>query len=376
MVYQKLVSSVVLIRTPADSIGSGALIDAKQRLVVTAGHVPGSSDTVDVWFVQRDQNGRPINDISAYFGGSVKPIKAKVVERLPRCDLALIELDSVPLGAAELPLSIKGAMPGQTVHVVGHSNIKRGAVFGYSSGQVRNTYGKRATADNPLAGRVLESSIPTNKGDSGGPVVNDRGELVAIVSLGTTGADNVRSAFYQEQVVDLSIDVAEVRGLLLSHAFDATARLRQQPANPDRFGVLGSRNPVSPVRLTSSLFNPNGSLSGTHSPLWQGIKETPHVLTGGCWFCPGKGKGGSPIRFELTILGDGTFRMVEVAADGVIIDSTRGSYSFQNGRLILRDKQQELSGLVTWDGADRFAYDLGNGKLSFTRQSGSGSNNR
>ena len=54
---------------------------------------------------------------------------------------------------------------------------------------------------------ILESDAPLNHGDSGGPVMNDRGELVAVVSHGSS----------QQRQVSGNIDVEEVRKFVARH---------------------------------------------------------------------------------------------------------------------------------------------------------------
>ena len=48
---------------------------------------------------------------------------------------------------------------------------------------------------------VVETTSPLNPGDSGGPVVNDRGELVAVTEGGSSAAMNT---------ISILIDVSEV----------------------------------------------------------------------------------------------------------------------------------------------------------------------
>ena len=54
---------------------------------------------------------------------------------------------------------------------------------------------------------ILETDAPTNAGDSGGPVLNDRGELVGVVS---------HYADRQRQVSG-NIDLEEVRNFVAQH---------------------------------------------------------------------------------------------------------------------------------------------------------------
>ena len=54
---------------------------------------------------------------------------------------------------------------------------------------------------------MVETSSPTNLGDSGGPMVNDHGELVAVV----------QGFSRRDKAVSWNIDVREVRSLLETH---------------------------------------------------------------------------------------------------------------------------------------------------------------
>ncbi len=67
--------------------------------------------------------------------------------------------------------------------------------------------------------QVIETQAPLNPGDSGGPVVNDRGEVVGVNAAGKANA----------QLVSLCIDVAEVKALL-GGVKDAPSREAASPA--------------------------------------------------------------------------------------------------------------------------------------------------
>lgn len=54
-----------------------------------------------------------------------------------------------------------------------------------------------------LNAQILETSIPSNQGDSGGPVLDDQGRLVAI----TMGGDLKKS------LITFGIDVVELKAL-------------------------------------------------------------------------------------------------------------------------------------------------------------------
>lgn len=203
-VYNKAIPSTVLIVTP-DGIGSGVLVDLPRRLVVTANHVPGKHNIVAVAFPEFDRAGRPISAADHYLK-KTELIRGKVLDRRPTCDLALVQIDTVPTQARGMALS-DGAREAGAIHVIGNSNADYGGLFGCVCGHVRNVFDNTPSAKNPLAGRVVLASVAANHGDSGGPVVNDAGELVAIISARPPAKEGA-------QAVVFCPEVSEVRALL------------------------------------------------------------------------------------------------------------------------------------------------------------------
>ena len=76
----------------------------------------------------------------------------------------------------------------------------------YTSGTVRQVYEKHlsSNAGSPLKIKIIETQNPINFGDSGGPVVNDNGELIAVT---TAFSENAR-------LVSYCVDIDEVREFL------------------------------------------------------------------------------------------------------------------------------------------------------------------
>jgi S1-C subfamily serine protease len=73
--------------------------------------------------------------------------------------------------------------------------------------QVNPTKFKARTSDGgalEVEALVVETQVPTNPGDSGGPVVNERGELVAITQSNDT----------KQRLVSYHIDAGELRAFL------------------------------------------------------------------------------------------------------------------------------------------------------------------
>ncbi len=211
-VYKKAAPSTVWFFERGSA--SGVLVDLNRRLVLTAEHVvrnlvrAGRSE-VQVIFAQVDDQ-RNILVEKPFYGFERKKelaIPGKVVYFNRLKDLALVQLARVPPGVSAVGLASEDPQPGDTIHVIGNSTFHRGGLFSYSAGHVRNSY----YLDQFLSGDVffsLAHHAPTNRGDSGGPVLNDKGELVGIISQGTTGSGE------GEQVIDQSVHLREIRHAL------------------------------------------------------------------------------------------------------------------------------------------------------------------
>jgi S1-C subfamily serine protease len=212
--YQRLLKSTVWVLSVEDdrivASGTGSLVDLQRRLVVTNFHVVDDNDEVFAFFPAR-AGGLVIPERSYYLEMAKKRqgIPGKVLARDKKKDLALVQLDVLPDGVQEVKLARDSAKTAQRVHSVGNPG-KSGALWVYSKGDVRQVYhkvwkaGGSGDREYEFDAQVVETQSPTNAGDSGGPVVNDRGELVG-VTQGT-----VRDA----QLLGLAIDVSEVKALL------------------------------------------------------------------------------------------------------------------------------------------------------------------
>jgi S1-C subfamily serine protease len=188
-VYERAVRSTVLVFSLGEegvATGSGALIDRERRLVVTNDHVVRGSKALAVIFPRFDGDNHVIADRDAYqdlnrLRRAGRLSKCRVVLRAPQRDLALLELDVLPDDVRALTLGERRLRPGERVHSIGNPGIS-GGFWVYTQGSVRQVYhGRFSTDSHELDARVVESDSSVNPGDSGGPVVNDRGELVAIV---------------------------------------------------------------------------------------------------------------------------------------------------------------------------------------------------
>lgn len=198
--------------------GSGVVVDEKDRLLITAYHVTRHLPSASVTFPVFDGSGRVVTDERFYRG--FQPVRtARVIYADPWRDLAVLQLDGpLPGGVQALPLAPESPRPGQTIHLVGCAAFGEGGIFGYCQGTVRNVFPRRIPGGQTNFDRnIVEVQLATNKGDSGGPIVNDRAELVSIVSEGTIGAASPKgSVFYAKQIVDHDVDVDEIHAGLVT----------------------------------------------------------------------------------------------------------------------------------------------------------------
>lgn len=212
--YRKVVPSTAYVSktgSPKETgYGTGFLIDAKERLLITARHVvenkDGLADACAVVFAQV-KDDEVLTDSEYYrTNWNSLAIRGKIVYDSVRRDMAVVQLEKLPPGIKPLTLADKKARPGQTIHVIGNSTTVLGGMFNYCQGNVRNTFRYLRTGAN-----VLATHAPTNRGDSGGPVVNDLGEVVGFCSLSTGAAPVKSDQIAGDQLVDLSICVSEIR---------------------------------------------------------------------------------------------------------------------------------------------------------------------
>jgi hypothetical protein len=218
-VHRQIAPSTVAIYGP-DLLpygGCGVLVDVKRRWIVTADHLVrlhvhrGVYD-VNVVFAQV-LDGKVVTDLRHY-KRNLRPlaIPGRIILNDLLRDLAVIELQKLPANVQAVSLAGEDPQPGEMIHIIGNSTAMFGGAFGYNCGHVRNSF---FWVSHPYVRYTLSHQAPTNKGDSGGPIVNNKGELVALVSEGTTGEPGKKGQWtYQQQVVDHSAHVREIRHVL------------------------------------------------------------------------------------------------------------------------------------------------------------------
>ena len=205
--YQTTVVSTAWVLAKAGgktSSGTGVLIDTEKKLLITNFHVVGEARTAIIFFPEM-KDGRPEVE-RKYYLDNVKTvgIRGQVIGVDRKRDLALVQLNRVPEGAKAVTLAKASPNPGDDVESIGNSGSSD-VLWVYTSGTVRAVYKKQfRTGAGDHDFMVVETQSPINTGDSGGPVVNKAGELVAISQAISPSA----------RLVTYSVDISEVKAFL------------------------------------------------------------------------------------------------------------------------------------------------------------------
>lgn len=325
-VYQSLLHSTGLVEVPDSegsvTFGTCSVVDRERGLALTAQHVIGDAAEAVVYFpVYRD--GAVITELPHYHR-QVAAVRGQVIHRDAGRDLALLRLDRLPDHIVAIPLSAQGAGPGDTVHSIGNSGVRKGQLWGYTAGKARSVYRSRIRGANGVANvRLVETQTPINPGDSGAPLVNDGGELVGVV----------KSLDDQSRLVSFNVDVSEVKAFL---------------------GVA-YWNEVRPILNAAFGRTPESGAAGANrSPPVEGswkvilINRDGEQQSGEC-------------RFET----NGTFALTAPAEAG--LENRQGRYSYANGVLLMAGDRFNLRETLHWVKDRRFTF-VADEMLIFDRQ--------
>lgn len=182
---------IAWVRAENDQAGAGFVVDVDRRRLVTCRHLVADRRTVDVFFPWVER-GRLVTDRAAYLRNRAYlqerglMVTGTVRRTSDAADLALVELASLPAGTAALVLARQLPVPGEMVRVVGH-RLDLETLWNVTTGPLRTTgrladgyfwRGTRLAAN----ATVLIGQLPIEEGDSGGPVLNTRGEVVGLAA--------------------------------------------------------------------------------------------------------------------------------------------------------------------------------------------------
>ncbi|MGA2658229.1 MAG: serine protease [Verrucomicrobiota bacterium] len=160
---------------------------AGQRFVGSAFLAVGEGLAVTAWHVVHDARR-----VEARFSDHRRVSVAGLVDRNEELDLALIRLETD--GRPRIRLSSTTPRIGSRIYVVG---APRGLDFSISDGLISQI----RTVDKV---RYYQVSCPISPGDSGGPVLNERGEALGVMSWRKSNAENVGFAVPSAEVARLA----------------------------------------------------------------------------------------------------------------------------------------------------------------------------
>lgn len=208
-VYQEALKSTTWVlskNADGTSSGTGVLVDAEKKLVITNFHVVGDSRAAVIFFPELEGDEPKVT--RQHYLDNVKRlgIRGRIIATDRKRDLALIQLERLPDGAKAIELAASSIGPGEQVASVGNPG-STDALWVYTSGTVRAVYQKQfRTGAGEHNFKVVETQAPINSGDSGGPVLNASGQLVAVAQA---IAPNAR-------LVSYCVDITEVKTFMAS----------------------------------------------------------------------------------------------------------------------------------------------------------------
>jgi S1-C subfamily serine protease len=171
-IYERSAPGVVQITTLGEdgqgrALGSGFVVD-KTGHIVTNFHVIDGADEIRVSFSNRDTVG------------------AQLVGTDPSTDLAVLRVEASPGALRPLPLGDSDKVEvGQPVVAIGNPfGLDRTATAGIVSALQR-----LITAPNQFTiDHVIQTDAPINQGNSGGPLLNERGQVIGVNTQIQTGS--------------------------------------------------------------------------------------------------------------------------------------------------------------------------------------------
>jgi S1-C subfamily serine protease/Tfp pilus assembly protein PilF len=165
-IYQKAVWSVVLIKTSKGS-GSGVCV-GKKDIIITNHHVVADGGDIEVYTYI-------IKDSAAV---KMPVVKASIIFQSAKQDVAVLKLEKAPEHLEPMLVATANPAAGDKIYAIGSPGLgeeilEQSISQGLISGKVRKIEGEP----------YLQHSAAVNPGNSGGPVVDEKGRIVGIVTL-------------------------------------------------------------------------------------------------------------------------------------------------------------------------------------------------
>jgi S1-C subfamily serine protease len=198
-IFKNNASAVVYIGNEKENgMGTGSIIN-KNGEIITNWHVVGNAKKLRIWLLPDDPEKMDENLLwrEPNFVGTV-------INRNKGKDLALVKVEGLPKNIKIIRFGKTSDVPiGSTVYAIGHPS---GEAWTFSSGmvtQIRPNYTWDYDSSTHKA-NVIQHEVPTNPGNSGGPLLNEKGMMVGVNSFVRTNT----------QLINFSVAIEEVKAFL------------------------------------------------------------------------------------------------------------------------------------------------------------------
>ncbi len=180
--YAQTVASVVLIKTDAGS-GSGFCV-GQPDIILTNNHVIGNQLTAKVQ-LYINQDGKP---------KQAEVVTADVLYQSPEEDVAILQLRATQTKLTPLFVAASTPKVGERVFAIGNPGLGE-QILEHSITEGLISADNRKINDKSF----VQLSVPVNPGNSGGPLLDEFGQVVGIVTL-STELENVNFAIPVERI--------------------------------------------------------------------------------------------------------------------------------------------------------------------------------
>ena len=172
-VYESSFQGVVVVLSD-NGFGTGAIISSKGH-ILTNWHVINGADEIEIAI----HPSYEFDDIIENF------FKARVIKQDMTRDLALLKIDQPLPQVKVLRLSKVVADVGEEVHAIGHPDME---IWSYTKGYVsqkRVDYEWSYKDNTKHQASVYQTQTPIGEGNSGGPLLNQHGNIIGINTFGS-----------------------------------------------------------------------------------------------------------------------------------------------------------------------------------------------
>ena len=193
-IYEDNALGVVLLMGDA-GYGSGVIISTK-GYVLTNNHVIENNENLEV-ILSYQYN---LDGYEEYVH-SIEIIKQDKVK-----DLALIKINNPRTALRPINISRKVPAIGSQVHAIGHPDLE---VWTYTTGyisQIREEYEWSYKDDFEHMANVYQTQTPIAEGNSGGPLLNNHGNLVGINTFGDSENDFQNFSVTVDEIIKFLIN--------------------------------------------------------------------------------------------------------------------------------------------------------------------------